>query len=717
LIGSWHRVRQLIVAVVAATAAACTAIVAIASWPIQVPSFEAVRADYVPSDAWLLDRHGVVLDSKRIRFDIRRLEWTPLSQVSPALVTAIVNGEDRDFWGHSGIEWRSVLGAVRDQLWRHQRRGASTITMQLASLLQHRHSKRGFDAWLGKIEQVREARALEQRWSKTQILEAYLNLLDYQGDLQGIAAATAQLAGKSPSGLSIPESLLLAALLPQPGASAERIVARACARAPSTGPAVDCDILRATADSLLVPRATVISDRLAPQLAERLLKTPGERLRTTIDAHTQRLTRDILAAHLGVLVERNVRDGAALVVDNATGEVIAYVGSAGPQSRAPAVDGVQAARQAGSTLKPFLYEMALERRYLTAASLLADSPLSLDTASGVYIPQDYDHEFKGLVSVRTALAGSLNVPAVRTLVLVGLDAFRDRLHDLGYSDIKQDGQYYGYSLALGSAEVTLWQQAQAYRSLARGGQWSPLTLDPSGGLADSKSLLPADASFIISDILGDPAARAVTFGLDSRLNMPFWTAVKTGTSEDMRDNWCTGFSSRFTVAVWVGNFEGDSMHDVSGVTGAAPIWHDLMAALHPGLESKEPDPPSGVTPFFTHFSPSAEPSRREWYLRGAEMSNRAVAAVPERVRPSIESPANGMVIAIDPDIPADHQRVLISARGAEGTMRLKLNDLLLGSAVMKRLWDPRPGAYYLTLEDSTGRQIDRIFFTVRGAPL
>jgi len=714
----WQRpVRIAAATTLAACAALALSLALMIGWPAPVPDFAAVRSAYAPSDAWLLDRHGAVLDSKRIRFDVRRLPWVRLSDVSPALVSAIVDGEDRDFWQHRGIEWHSVLGAMRDQLWRHQRRGASTITMQLASLLLQRRGQGGIDAWIAKLAQVRVARGLEQHGTKAEILEVYLNLLDYQGELQGIGAAAARLAGKTPSGLSVPESIVLAALLPQPAADPERIVVRACARARNVGPALDCDSIRAAADAMLGANAALPAERLAPQLAQRLLTTPGQQLRVTIDARTQRLARDILESHLSALAGHNVRDGAALVVDNASGEVLAYVGSAAGTSRAARVDGVQAPRQAGSTLKPFLYEMALERRYLTAASLLADSPLSLDSASGVYIPQDYDHEFKGLVSVRTALASSLNVPAVRTLMLVGVEAFRNRLHDLGYADIRQDGQYYGYSLALGSAEVTLWQQAQAYRSLARGGEWSPLTLQLHDGAAASRRLLPADASFIVSDILADPAARAVTFGLDNHLNMVFWSAVKTGTSEDMRDNWCIGFSRQFTVAVWVGNFEGDSMHDVSGVTGAAPIWHELMAALQSGPASVGPDAPAGVTPMLTHFSPAVEPARREWYLAGTEMRDRTVAAVPDGARPSIASPANGIVIAIDPDIPADHQRVLISVHGAQASMRLRLNDQVLGSAARQRLWRPQPGNYDLTLEDASGHALDQVVFSVRGASM
>jgi len=688
--------------------------------PPRAPSFSAVQAAYVPSDAWLLDRHGVTLGTKRIRYDVRRLEWVPLSEVSPALVTAIVAGEDQDFWHHYGIEWHSILGALRDQLWRHRRRGASTITMQLASLLQQRSEKTGLQALIGKIQQMRMAHALESRWTKPQILEAYLNLLGYEGDLQGISAASTQLAGKAPSGLSVPESLILAAMLPQPGSSPQRILARACLRGRGLSHPATCDAVRAAADTLLFGRAPSepmrVDPHLAPQLAAHLLRQPGERVTTTIDAAVQRLAIDILRSHLIALSAHNVRDGAVIVVDNASGEVLAYVGSSGPQSHAQDVDGVLAPRQAGSTLKPFLYEMALERRYLTASSLLMDSPVSLDTASGVYLPQDYDHDFKGLVSVRTALASSLNVPAVRTLVLVGVEEFRNRLHDLGYSNIHRDGEYYGYSLALGSAEVTLWQQAQAYRALARGGMWSPLTLLPAQNAEASGRLLQSEASFVVGDILSDPAARAVTFGLDNHLATSFWTAVKTGTSEDMRDNWCIGFSRQFTVAVWVGNFEGDSMQEVSGVTGAAPIWHDLMAALHTNVSSRAPEAPPGLVRQLTRFSPAVEADRREWYLGGTAPRAHSVAAVPASVRPGIESPANGMIIAIDPDIPAENQKVLIAVKGARPSMRLRLNDELLGSPASEILWEPRAGAYYLTLEDQQGTELDRILFTVRGLP-
>jgi penicillin-binding protein 1C len=684
------------------------------AWPAQAPDFAAVRSGFTPSDAFMLDRNGTVLDTTRIDFEVRRFEWQPLPSISPALVTAVVRGEDARFWEHRGIDWRSVIGSARDRFVRGRNRGASTITMQVASLLQsRRHSREGVPAWWYKRNQARLAIALESRWSKEQILEAYLNLVYFRGELQGIGATAHLLAGKVPSGLSLPESLVIAALLPEPNGAPERIAARACSRALAAKMIENCAELKTTATLLLThgvdspPRP-----QLAPQLAHTLLRTAGERVQTTLDISVQRLARDILSRQLSSLSASNVRDGAVLVADNSTGDVLAYVGSAGPSSRSREVDGVRALRQAGSTLKPFLYELALERGYLTAASLLKDSPVHLDTASGAYIPQDYDKEFKGLVSVRTALGSSLNIPAVRALVLVGVEPFRDRLHELGYEQIKEDGDFYGFSLALGSAEVTLWQQAQAYRALAAGGRWSPLRVRADKPAQAATGLLPGDATFIVSDILSDPAARALTFGLDNHLNTPFWSAAKTGTSKDMRDNWCVGFSSRYTVAVWVGNFEGDAMHDVSGVTGAAPVWREIMGALHQNVASDAPQPPAGVVAAATKFEPAVEPRRREWFLARQQQGETVTITRAAQIA-HIVTPANGMVIASDPDIPPSHQKVLISAEGATAQMQLTLNGEKLASAGKSVLWTPQQGAHRLELQDANGRLVDRILFTVR----
>lgn len=693
----------------------CAATLSIVLTPdVTVPSFAEVRSRYPASEAYLLDRHGELLQSARINLNVRRLEWVALPDISPALVAAIVDAEDRRFFEHHGVDWHAVIPALKSNLIDGRRRGASTITMQLASLLAGESRSAGILHNLRrKLMEVRAAHAIESRWTKTQIIEAYLNLVQYRGDLTGVAAASHILAGKSPSGLSANEGRVLAALLPDPGAVPGRVALRACARAGLQTNAAGCaEIRRSAADLLQRADTHAASSGLAPQLAAALLKTAGLELRTTLDIAIQRYVQDVLAQHLAALRDHNVRDGAALVIDNRSGDVLAYVGSGGPFSSASQVDGVRARRQAGSTLKPFLYELSLERRYLTASSLLEDSPLNLDTGTGAYIPQDYDHDFKGAVSVRTALGSSLNVPAVRTLIIVGVEAFRDRLNSLGYAGIVEDGAYYGYSLALGSAEVSLWEQAQAYRTLARGGRFSPLRIRQEDARVQDRFPMTADASFIIGDILSDPIARSATFGLDSHLNTPFWSAAKTGTSKDMRDNWCVGFSRDFTVAVWVGNFEGDAMHDVSGITGAAPVWHDIMIALHRDVGSAPPEPPPGVVGAQVQFSPAVEADRHDWFLDGTE--NNRVVGLPKYARIArITAPANGMIIAIDPDIPRRSQRVPVSVQGAAPGMTLKLNDEVLGSADRQFLWTPVAGVQRLELQDGNGEPVDRILFTVR----
>src|SRR5690606_14107885 len=252
----------------------------------------------------------------------------------------------------------------------------------------------------------------------------------------------------------------------------------------------------------------------------------------------QRRVLQIMDRRLHELAGSNVRDAAAVVLDNDSGQVLAYVGSSGRLSEAAWVDHARALRQAGSTLKPFLYQQAIEQQRLTTVSLLDDGPLNLTTGNGLYVPRNYDERFSGWVSVRTALASSLNIPAVRALTMVTPDAFRQRLVRLGLP-LTHGGDYYGYSLALGSADVTLLSLTNAYRSLANLGRYSPVQFTLGRNQAQ-KRVMDEAASWIVGDILSDRHARAPTFGLDGPLTTPFWTAVKTGTSRDMRDNWTVG---------------------------------------------------------------------------------------------------------------------------------------------------------------------------------
>jgi penicillin-binding protein 1C len=682
------------------------------------PSYEQVRAAWRSSDAVLLDRHGEPLQSLRIGLHARRQQWTALSDISPALPLAVLQAEDQRFMQHGGVDLQAMGQAAWDNLFRKRPRGASTITMQLASLLEPAlQPTSAAGRSLGqKWDQLRAARELDAAWSKPQILEAYLNLASFRGELQGVNAAAHGLFGKEPSGLTVSESSILAALLRGPSAAPKLVARRACALAAELKAPASCRDIEA--DATLAFNRPPPMPALPPAIhaARQLLKAPGQQERSTLDAPLQRHAQAVLRQHIMSLRERNVNDGAVLVVDNASGEILAYVGNAGGSE----VDGVAALRQAGSTLKPFLYELAIERRLITAASLMDDSPVDISTSSGLYIPQNYDREFKGYVSTRTSLASSLNVPAVRTLVLVGLERFHERLRALGFDSLTEAPEYYGYSLALGSAEVTLLELANAYRTLANGGRHGPLTLRlpatraVSGAVAaaaPARSVLDPAPAWIVSDILADRAARSLTFGLKNELAATYWAAVKTGTSKDMRDNWCIGYSARYTVAVWVGNFAGQPMWDVSGVTGAAPVWRDVMDYLHRNAPGQPPQVPHGLLRRQVRFQPAVEPPREEWFLPGTETAEVALVASQQR-SPRILYPADASILALDPDIPPDRQRVLFEAQAAHG-LQWQLNGQLLGPADRSFSWQPTPGAHELVLTD--GRvAVARATFHVRG---
>ena len=843
-----------------------------------LPDFETVRSSFRSSETLLLDRHGEVLHRLRTDFQVRRGAWVALGDTSSALRMALLLSEDRRFHEHSGVDWWAVSAAAWANLWHERTRGASTLTMQLAGLLdpalqRPASTARGLSQ---KLAQAGAARQLETRWRKDQILEAYLNLVPFRGEIVGIDALSHTLFGKSAHALNAPESALAAALIRAPNAPASRVAERACRLLQQMqDPKADCLSVDVLAGMTLHRRDWAPSEGVAPHLAQRLIRQvtglregnedlsvgaagrngktlvgDGEErrsktfiedggrrndtenrtgedivtglhdghptVRSTLDGTLQRLAIDTLRTQLRELQGRRVEDGAVVVLDNVSGDVLAWVGSSGSLSRAAQVDGVMARRQPGSTLKPFLYAQALAEHRLTAASLLDDSPAQLPTASGLYMPQNYDHRYQGWVSVRTALGSSLNIPAVRTLVMVSPDAFHQQLQRLGMHFPEGSG-YYGYSLALGSAEVSLLQLANAYRALANGGQWCPVHLLPEAHRRGAPSLLTgpvehadglpaiapkpasssfpdasiqtddeerqwppenchqvldAGAAFIIGDILSDRHARLPTFGLDSVLDTRFWSAVKTGTSKDMRDNWAVGYSQRYTVGVWVGNASGAPMHDVSGTSGAAPVWATLMRELHRHETSQAPSPPAGVVRQQVDFGgasetvrlnapgtlalperragtaddegthaterPGIEAPRQEWFLAGTEQRHFSPSAAvsasndtrtgkgdgvhagrhdpdPSALPARIVAPAPDTIIALDPDIPPANQQLRLEAsHGTPTELHWFIDDQPLGQGARVG-WMPLPGRHTITLRDARGGVLDARRIEVRGA--
>ncbi len=684
-----------------------------------LPSFQEVKQNYQKSDAVLLDRHGKVVHELRMDAQARRLDWVGIDFISPALIKAVIRSEDRRFYRHSGVDWQAAGIAAVKGLFSGSPRGASTITMQLASLLdkdlkpaRSKGAKRPKRTPGQKWDQMHVALDLEKSWKKNEVLEAYLNLITFRGELQGISAAAKGLFDKEPHGLDEAESFLLASLIRSPNASAGDVARRGCLLAESMKSPVACTEITGRAQRTL-PGVYTVRQRvlLAPHVARQVLKGSSRSVVATIDADLQRYALEALQYHLGEVRSQHVTDGALMIVENRTGDILAYIGNAGIGSVSGYVDGVIAKRQAGSTLKPFLYGLAFENNILTPASVLDDSPLDLPTGRGIYKPGNYEKEFKGMVSARTALASSLNIPAVKVVNLTGTEAFIRRLRELGLHDLESD-DYYGPSAALGSVDVSLFDLVNAYRTLANGGVWSSLRITPDEKGKKGRRVFTEGAAFLISNVLSDRQARSATFGLENPLSTRFWSAVKTGTSKDMRDNWCIGYSGRYTVGVWVGNFSGSPMWNVSGISGAAPIWLDIMNRLHKNNFSLPPQRPVNIIVKDIEFSEGIEPARTEFFLRGTEPAS--VALKDSSEKPGILYPADGTIMAWDPDIPSENQRVFFEGRAGGPHWQWILNNDYLGNAEETVSWEPREGRYLLALVDEKKNIVDTVKFEVRG---
>jgi penicillin-binding protein 1C len=634
-----------------------------------------------------VDRAGLPLGTVLARDDEHAVH-VPLSAVSPHFLATIVTVEDARFAQHRGVDPFALVRAAA-QVAAHGRivSGGSTITMQLARL------RYGLPRTLwGKLREIVLALRIEAGTPKDRILEAYVNALPMGSNLVGVEAGARTYFGVPAGDLDWAQAAMLAALPNDPVAldpyahpAALERRRRAILTYLAARGVIGAGQARAALDEqlALVPRREGIGD--APQLLFRLAASAPsgvERVRTTIDRDLQRYIENAAQEVVAALGDRSVHDAAAIVIDNATGDVLAYLGSpdyfdARDLGRN---DGVTALRQPGSTLKPFLYELAFERRTIRPATILEDVPTAYAIPGArIYAPADYSGQFEGPVRPRIALADSLNVPAVRTLSAVGVATFQSRLRALGFAHLDKPADYYGLGLTLGSGEVTLEELARAYATVARGGR--PLRLryrDTDPPAAAGRLRIGDEATWeLVTDMLADAHARARAFGVASLLRLPFPSAVKTGTSSDFRDTWTVGFTRDYTVAVWVGNFDGAPMQRISGVTGAAPLWNRIMLHL---AETREPGPFAPPRGFARRAicattgalpDPSCESVVSEWLDAG---DRRALRGAPPR------SPALGI------ESPRDGARylpggtILMRANAALGTrVRWSVNGVAAGS--------------------------------------
>ncbi|MCW1922154.1 transglycosylase domain-containing protein [Luteolibacter arcticus] len=555
----------------------------------------------VPASPVLLDRNGKPLHHLVLP-DFTRSAPVSLAEVPADLIACTIAAEDKRFRQHGGIDLLATARAAKDAvLHRRAVSGASTITQQLIKLSSP-PAKRDLRT---KVREALLARHLEMKWSKDQILVAYLNRLPYGNHRTGPAEAARFYFQKPLADLSLGESALLAGLPQAPSRlNPVKHSARALARRDIVlhRLAKNYDTSRTSAArSEALTLRPLPEKEVAPWLPSFDSGLPITRAQTTIDVDLQGDLEGIVGEELAKLAGSHIKHAAVVVLDNETREILALVSSGDwNDPNGGQINGALTPRSPGSALKPFTWLLAIEKGGLHPASIVADIPTRFRTKEGLDAPENYDRTFRGPVSVREALACSLNVPAMRALNDIGgVRPLHELLLELGIDTIGSDPTSYGLGLTLGNAPVRLLDLTNAYATLAEGGKhrqarlWMANEAD-----ADSSSAisLPPSAisAFLIADILADPIARAPSFGRAGPLELPFRCAAKTGTSSDFRDNWCLGFTRDFTVGVWAGNFDNSPMKGVSGVAGAGPIFHAAMVRLHRDRKPQWLERPEGL---------------------------------------------------------------------------------------------------------------------------
>lgn len=745
--------RAIRVLLLAGGSAAVIGAAALLAWLLTPLPADMREPGAVPS-VTLLDRSGRPLRTTRAE-DGSRGGWIDFDDIDPEIIQAFLAAEDRRFFQHHGIDALAVARAAYANL-RNGRivSGASTLTMQTARLL--RPMPR---TWPGKLRQALWALRLEAQLDKSQILETYLNRVPLGQGAVGVAAATRLYFGARANEVSLAQAAMLAGLAHLPSrenplvapTAAERRRNAVLARMQELGYATAADVERAVREPVLSPESTprFAAPHFTTQLLLRLPNDAVGRIRTTLDLALQDAVESEVRHAIATLEDRKVHHGAAVVLDNRSGDILAWVGS--PDFFADStgqVDMVVSRRQPGSTLKPFLFGLALENGF-TAASVLPDVPRTWMTSTGPYQPQNYDRRFRGPVRLREALASSYNVPAVDLASRLGPERLLHVLHEAGFASLDRSAEYYGLGLALGNGEVTLLELANAYRGLAAGGVWRPVRWVQDGYEAGavrsasrarppepaSRRFLSTGAAVMVLDILSDPVARIPGFGEQTPFDLPFPAAAKTGTSRHFTDNWAVLTTGGFTVAVWVGNFSGQPMQGVSGIAGAGPLVYRIALRVAARFSPGTLPPPEAVgaepaevcalsgllaTPdcpsLIEWFLPGTKPEQLDdWQVGGtvnlppeyaewlALSANSELAGAPAAVAtdgPELVSPRDGDVYEIPPGAQAEFATLPLVATPADGVRWFIDTEPFEGAR-----WPLVPGEHEITAVFPNGERL------------
>jgi penicillin-binding protein 1C len=684
-----------------------------------------------------VDRNGLALGTLLTR-DQQHTAVVPLAKISLPFIQGILAAEDGSFYHHGALDLKAIFRAIKAAIQsRKIVSGASTITMQLARMLEP--SPRNL---FGKFREIWLSWRLAAGMNKNDILSAYVNRLPMGGNIYGVEAAARTYFLTPASELNFAQGTLLAAIPNNPTyfnpyQHMDRLKQRQkyiLNRMLEDGYISRYQAERLYAEKVVFqsrPQGIIAAPHFLFWLANHSQsfcqvreQTGSLPIQTTIDRPLQQFIEAQVKQLIGTLSTHNVHDAAAVVINNHSGEVLAYVGAPDyfNSENLGGNDGVQALRQPGSTLKPFVYELALEKNLIRPHTILADVPTNYAIPGAkLYSPTDYTKSFLGPVRVRIALANSLNVPAVRVLEKVGVKTFLQRLHELGFNQLNQSPEYYGLGLTLGSGEVSLWELARAYLTMARMGISIPLVT-----VLNDCPLLPVPNSpspqvkiwQLIIDMLSDRHGRATAFGIDSLLNLPFDAAVKTGTSSNFRDTWAIGFSTDYTVATWVGNFTGEPMRQVSGITGATPLWNRIMLHLHEDQPPGDFPPPQGVKKLAICATTGLKPTANctsvvQEYLFPQDQAvyEHPQSLLEQSDRFKIISPRNGDLFLVYPGRSGQQNLEFKVSGKFNQPIEWRLNGEKLSTPSDKTLfWHLQPGNWNLSV--SSGTISDQLNFRV-----
>ena len=562
--------------------------------------------------SYLYDRHGTLISEI---FNEGRRTWVTLDQISPDMRNAVIATEDASFYRNTGVDAIRVVGAfLKNSEAGGITSGASTITMQLARNLFFEPARRFDQSIDRKVFEILMAHDLTDIFSKDEILEMYLNVVYFGHLAYGPEAAAQVYFGKSAVDLNIAEATLLAGLPQAPGdldlfhnmagaKQRQRIVLNLMVKreylTAKAADAVWAQPVQLAPDPDARPRlaqhfVTYLASHLRQRFGKIDLQRAGLHIVTTLDLKMQSVAEKIVAKTVATLrPQYDLSNGALVALQPGTAQILVMVGSANYNDNAirGAVNVATSLRQPGSSIKPITYATAFNDNLISPTSLLWDLPVSYPlTNYQTYRPGNYDGKFRGPVTIRAALANSLNVPAVKMLDRVGIDRLRASAHAMGITAFDRNDTTYGLGLTLGSNEVTLLELATAYHTIANHGQYLPAEpiLSITDGMgrpllqfkpAQPVQAITPDAAYLVTNILSDNIARIPEFGANSALKISWPAAVKTGTTNSWRDNWTMGFTKYLMAGVWAGNSDGRPMRGISGITGAAPMWHDFMEAV------------------------------------------------------------------------------------------------------------------------------------------